>query len=118
MSYIPEEIVNIIANFRDYSKLWKTNIYIPEEIVDIIADFHDYEKYCKPKHKKNYEIVMSNILEISIYEQGIIHDIKPSIAKKFWGNSWENLMEDYEEQLYDEIYFVGTSFDMNDGYDN
>ena len=23
-------------------------IYLPEEIVNIIADYHDYEKYCKP----------------------------------------------------------------------
>ena len=31
---------------------------------------------------------------------------------------WDNLMEDSEEYLYDEIYFVGTTFDIYDGYDN
>jgi hypothetical protein len=89
-------------------------ITLPTEIVDIIADFHDYDKYCKPIHKKDYELVMIDIEDIN----NTFRNMKPSVVKKFWGNSWDNLMEDSEEDLYDEIYFVGTTFDMYDGYDN
>tara|TARA_Y100000389_G_C17373976_1_gene470608 strand:+ start:109 stop:330 length:222 start_codon:yes stop_codon:yes gene_type:complete len=64
--------------------------YIPEEIVDIIADFHDYEKYCKPKHSKNLNHVLNDIVDMG----KIMETIQPRIAKECWGKQvFENWLE-------------------------
>jgi len=55
--------------------------YLPEEIVDIIADFHDYEKYFKPEHNKNWNNVLNDIVDMG----EIMETIQPRIAKECWG---------------------------------
>ena len=40
------------------------NFYLPVELVDLIADYHDYTKYCMPEHKELYRHVVIDIIEI------------------------------------------------------
>lgn len=55
--------------------------YIPEELVNIIADYHDYDKYCKPDHQSKFKDVMCDIISMS----EIMNTISAKIAKECWG---------------------------------
>lgn len=57
------------------------NIYIPDELVDIIADYHNYDKYCKPKHQSKFKDVMSDIINMN----ALMNPISAKIAKECWG---------------------------------
>ena len=61
--------------------------YIPIEIVDLIADYHDYTKYCRPKHKELFMNVLTDIIEI---KKIFCHDgnLSPSITYQCWGRGW------------------------------
>lgn len=70
--------------------------YLPEEIVDIIAEFHDYEKYCKPKHSKNLNHVLNDIVDMG----KIMETIIPRIAKECWGKQvFENWLETWNNGM-------------------
>lgn len=57
-------------------------IYIPEELVNIIADYHDYEKYCKPEHYEKLKGVINDIGDMAcIMPDGI----SPYISSRCWG---------------------------------
>lgn len=57
-------------------------IYIPEELVNKIADYHDYEKYYKPEHYEKLKEVINDIRDmVSIMPDGII----PCISTQCWG---------------------------------
>ena len=56
--------------------------YIPQELVNIIADFHDYEKYCKPEHKEKYRHVLFDIISMG---EIMVDVISAKIAKECWG---------------------------------
>lgn len=58
------------------------NIYLPPEIVDIIADFRDYDKYYKPKH---YELLKEIINDIGDMALIMPSGIQPYIAAQCWG---------------------------------
>ena len=83
--------------------------YIPNEIVDIIADFHDHEKYYKPEHKNRFESVLHDIIKIG----ETMDPISARIAKECWGSSptmiynpQENVWETFVEipvEVYDQI---------------
>ena len=65
--------------------------YIPEELVDIIADYHDYDKYCKPTHQSKFKEVMSDIINMG----KIMNTISAKIAKECWGSGSQNLYSEY-----------------------
>lgn len=76
------------------SSLIATKISIPDEIVDIIADYRDYDKYCKPQHKELYEEVMVDIVNMG----GIMVNISPSIARSCWGvGRFKTDVDQYDE---------------------
>lgn len=88
--------------------------YIPNEIVDIIADFHDHEKYYKPEHKNRFESALHDIIKIG----EIMEPISARIVKECWGSnpcifyneeadSWETtitMSNSVYEQLIDSYY--------------
>ena len=84
--------------------------YIPQELVNIIADFHDYEKYCKPVHKKMYQPVLFDIISMG---EIMVNTISAKIAKECWGPNPrfvynENLVFNDDEWLfYDNENMVG-----------
>ncbi len=60
----------------------KNNTFIPPELVNLIADYHDYEKYCKPNHKKKWKVVLCDIISMGeIMKPTII----PRIARECFG---------------------------------
>tara|TARA_B110000305_G_C19092992_1_gene471688 strand:- start:452 stop:685 length:234 start_codon:yes stop_codon:yes gene_type:complete len=63
------------------------NFYLPVELVDLIADYHDYTKYCMPEHKELYTHVVIDIIEI---KKIFCHDdnLSPSIIYQCWGKGW------------------------------
>jgi hypothetical protein len=68
--------------------------YIPKEIINLIADYHDYDKYCKPTHKINYQHVLNDIIDMG----KILKPIYPSIAYKCW-NEHENMVGLYDDNI-------------------
>jgi len=78
-------------------------IYLPPEIIDIIADYRDYDKYCKPKHKENLNNVINDIQNMS----EIMTTINPVIVWNCWGpgskhiENYYNLYDDSDEDYYD-----------------
>jgi len=70
--------------------------YIPEELVDIIADYHDYAKYCKPKHQSKFKEVMSDIINMG----EIMNTISAKIAKECWGSG--SLTNSISQIIYNE----------------
>ncbi len=54
---------------------------LPVELVNIIADFRDYDKYCLPKHKTLLNDVLYDIVDMS----KIMETLHPMIAWQFWG---------------------------------
>tara|TARA_B100000424_G_scaffold254732_1_gene233063 strand:+ start:1211 stop:1570 length:360 start_codon:yes stop_codon:yes gene_type:complete len=69
----------------------QTNIYIPEELVNIIADYHDYDKYCKPKHQEIFNHVMNDIINMN----AVMNPISPKIAKECWGPISQLMYNEY-----------------------
>ena len=65
---------------------YKNLPYLPEELVNIIADYHDYEKYYKPFHFKNYQNVMNDIINMG----NIMDPISAQIAWNCWGPGFIN----------------------------
>ena len=65
---------------------YKNLPYLPEVIVNIIADYHDYEKYCKPFHLTNYQSVMNDIINMG----NIMDPISAQIAWNCWGPGFKN----------------------------
>ena len=65
--------------------------YIPEELVDIIADYHDYDKYCKPTHQCKFKDVLCDIMNMS----EIMSTISPKIAKECWGSYSQIIYNEY-----------------------
>ena len=65
--------------------------YIPEELVDIIADYHDYDKYCKPEHQSKFKDVLCDIMNMS----EIMITISPKIAKECWGPYSQMVYNEY-----------------------
>ena len=57
------------------------NTYVPQELVDMIADYHDYDKYCKPQHQSKFKDVMCDIINMS----EVMNPISAKIAKECWG---------------------------------
>jgi hypothetical protein len=55
--------------------------YLPSELVDIIADFHDYDRYYKPSHKLNLRNVLYDIQTMN----SIMKPISAKLAKECWG---------------------------------
>lgn len=76
--------------------------YLPEELVNEIADYHDYDKYCKPKHK----LLLKNILDDIKDMSEIMPRISPIIAYQCWGIGAKNLPDPFENEnmvgLYDD----------------
>lgn len=81
--------------------------YIPEEIVNLIADYHDYDKYCKPIHQINYQHVLKDITDMGnamtttltdIVELTTIHNnISPSIAYTCWNKfGWSKYINQFQ----------------------
>ena len=61
--------------------IFKIKTFIPPELVDIIADYHDYHKYSKPKHQEKYKEVLIDIVDMG----EVMESVKPRIAKECWG---------------------------------
>lgn len=64
--------------------------YIPEELVNIIADYHDYDKYCKPDHQSKFKDVMCDIISMS----EVMNTISAKIAKECWGSYSQMVYDD------------------------
>ena len=73
--------------------------YIPKELVDLIADYHDYNKYCKPVHKTHFQFALNDIIDMG----KILKPIYPSIAYKCWNengwNEYENMVGLYDDNI-------------------
>ena len=85
------------------------NIHIPSEIVDIIADFRDYEKYDKPKHIDMFLEVINDIGDIAAISSTQDNNIIPNIVWQCWGPgakylSWPFGEEDDFENHHIEVY--------------
>lgn len=63
------------------------NFYLPVELVDLIADYHDYTKYCKPKHKEKLINVLTDLIEMRKIFFGD-DNLSPSITYQCWGKGW------------------------------
>lgn len=96
------------------------NIYIPPEIVDIIADFRDYEKYYKPKHSELLLGVINDIGDIAAICSAEVNHIQPNIVWQCWGPgakylSWpldeEDDFEDHHIEVYNDPFpWIAESF--------
>lgn len=87
-------------------------IYLPEEIVNIIADYHDYEKYCKPQH---YELLKGVINDIGDIAQ-ILDPIKPCLVRQCWGNLSYQLEDDYEWNIEEESALHDDNINMDSDF--
>tara|TARA_B100002019_G_C20972591_1_gene451849 strand:- start:232 stop:564 length:333 start_codon:yes stop_codon:yes gene_type:complete len=65
--------------------------YIPEELVNIIADYHDYDKYCKPEHQLKFKDVMRDIINMS----EVMNPISAKLVKECWGPYSQILYNEY-----------------------
>ena len=61
--------------------MFKIKTFIPPELVNIIADYHDYNKYCKPKHEKLFRVVVGDINLLG----NLLKPIKPYTVWNSWG---------------------------------
>lgn len=88
---------------------------LPEELVNIIADYHDYHKHCKPKHKIQFNMVMNDIITIS----KVMNPISPKIVKGCWGFS--STITVYDDNMWQTDNWLGIDADTlhhNFMYDN
>ena len=119
-----------------------TLTYLPSEVVDMIADYHDYEKYCKPEHAEKLQEVINNIGDLAAIMDTENRNMCPNIAWQCWGpgakylyeveedyySYWNNiqqhldLIDDDEENNwgldYDDTYYYGDeeSFSSEDSF--
>tara|TARA_Y100000816_G_scaffold291267_1_gene282129 strand:- start:1923 stop:2333 length:411 start_codon:yes stop_codon:yes gene_type:complete len=63
--------------------------FIPQDIVNIIADYHDFEKYCKPQHYEKLKEVINDIGDMA----NIMPIIRPQIVWDCWGPGANKLLE-------------------------
>jgi|TARA_Y100000992_G_scaffold296234_1_gene258188 hypothetical protein len=63
--------------------------FIPQDIVNIIADYHDFEKYCKPQHYEKLKEVINDISDMA----NIMPTIRPQIVWDCWGPGAKKLLE-------------------------
>ena len=106
-----------------------SNIFMPYEVVDLIADFRDYEKYYKPSHYENLKGVINDIGDMA----GIMQTISPSIVWQCWGPGcipntvWDETLEynfgienDDEENNfgldYDDTHYYSDISNDTDSY--
>ena len=63
--------------------------YLPNELVNYIADYLDYEKYYKPGHSEKMIDVIEDIEDMGeIFRE----TIEPKIAKLCWGGGLKEVM--------------------------
>ena len=88
--------------------------YLPEELVNEIADYHDYEKYCKPSHVEILQSVLNDIIDMD----SIMTTIAPNIALQCWGAGSKYLHEwnDLEYQNWDNEITIENSDYIEDVY--
>ena len=67
--------------------------HLPTEIVDIIADFRDYEKYYKPQHYELLKGVINNIGDMA----NLLPSITPNMAWQYWGPGQIKNSEEYDQ---------------------
>ena len=81
------------------------NIHIPSEIVDIIADFRDYEKYDKPKHIDMFLEVINDIGDIAAISSTQDNNISPNLVWQCWGPGAKYLLNTYYDiELYNDPF--------------
>ena len=90
---------------------------IPSEIINMIADYRDYDKYSKPKHKSLFKTVIDDIDSIG----SIMEEPRPTIVHQCWGSGFtglfyddyneENLGLDYDADYDDEENNFGLDYD-------
>lgn len=88
--------------------------YIPEELVDMIADYHDYDKYCKPEHESKFKSVMGDIINMG----EVMQPISAKIAKECWGPYSQMLYNEYVWQDDNWLSIHPNTFDEWIDYDN
>ena len=74
---------------------------VPLEVVDQIIDYVDYEKYEIIAQKKNFQNVLTDILDMNEF----LKPISPWIAKQCWGSEAFNETQwniDIEESIHSE----------------
>tara|TARA_B100000424_G_scaffold271692_1_gene275873 strand:- start:744 stop:1016 length:273 start_codon:yes stop_codon:yes gene_type:complete len=74
---------------------------VPLEVVDQIIDYVDYEKYEIIAQKKNFQNVLTDILDMNEF----LKPISPWIAKQCWGSEAFNETQwniDIEESIHPE----------------
>lgn len=67
--------------------------HLPTEIVDIIADFRDYEKYYKPQHYELLKGVINNIGDMA----NLLPSITPNMTWQYWGPGQIKNSEEYDQ---------------------
>lgn len=97
-------------------------IFLPEDVVNIIADFHDYQKYCKPIHKKLFQPVVDDIIKMG----AIMDFISPTIAYNCWGpgskyledhyNFWPEENDNHQEDTWSDDEENNFGLDYDDAY--
>ena len=90
------------------------NTYIPQELVDMIADYHDYDKYCKPEHQNKFKDVIDDIVTMS----GIMNPISAKIAKECWGSNPQMMYDDNMWQSDNWLGIDADTLGHNFMYDN
>ena len=85
-----------------------TLTYLPTELVDMIADYHDYEKYCKPQHAEKLQEVINNIGDLAALMDTEDNNICPNIAWQCWGPGakylyWNELDDDHYEEYWNNL---------------
>ena len=91
-----------------------SNIFMPYEVVDLIADFRDYEKYYKPSHYENLKGVINDIGDMA----SILQTISPNIVWQCWGPGcipdtvWDETLENnFGMENDDEENNFGLNYD-------
>jgi hypothetical protein len=105
-----------------------TLTYLPRELVDMIADYHDYEKYCKPEHAEKLQEVINNIGDLAALLDTENNNICPNIAWQCWGPGakylyWsdeldEDHYEEYWNNLEQHLELISTDDWYNSDHEN
>ena len=64
---------------------YKNIPHLPEELVNMIADYLDYEKYCKPQHYEQLKGVINDIGDMSSIQCIDEKLLSCYIARECWG---------------------------------
>ena len=64
---------------------YKNIPHLPDELVNMIADYLDYEKYCKPKHYEQLKGVINDIGDMSSIQCIDEKLLSCYIARECWG---------------------------------